>query len=87
MIVVPQTQVLLPGNVVTSDALGSRRLTAAGAPTPAAPGVAPSVSNSLTGTTRDGHRYVYRSTLHPSVTSVADAQVITVRPGEPMRLG
>lgn len=82
VIVVPQTQVLLPGNVVTSDALGVRRLTAAGAPAPTAAGVAPQVSNSLAGTTRDGHRYVYRSTFHPSVTSVADAQVITVRPGE-----
>jgi len=82
VIVVPQTQVLLPGNVVTSDALGIRRLTAAGAPTPTAAGVAPQVSNALSGTSRDGHRYVYRSTFHPSVTSVSDAQVITVRPGE-----
>lgn len=82
VIVVPQTQVLLPGNVVTSDALGVRRLTAAGAPAPTAAGAAPQVSNSLEATTRDGRRYVYRSTFHPSVTSVADAQVITVRPGE-----
>lgn len=82
VIVVPQTQVLIPGNVVTSDALGIRRLTAAGAPAPTAAGVAPQVSNSLAGITRAGHRYVYRSTFHPSVTTVSDAQVITVRPGE-----
>jgi hypothetical protein len=82
VIVVPQTQVLVPGNVITTDALALRRLTAAGAPVPSAAGVAPQVSNALAGTTREGRRHVYRSTFHPSVHSVGEAQVITVHAGE-----
>jgi hypothetical protein len=86
VIVVPQTQVLMPGNVVTSDVLAVRRLTAAGAPAPSAAGVAPQVSNALTGTTREGRRHVYRSTFHPSVYSIAEAQVIAVRAGDQHRV-
>ena len=82
VIVVPQTQVLVPGDVVTSDPLALRRLTAAGAPSSSAADTAPQVSNALRGSMREGRRHVYRSTFHPSAHSITDAQVITVRSGE-----
>lgn len=82
VVVVPQTQVLLPDTVVTTDSLGVRRLAAAGAPPAGGGGRRSQESNITPGTSRDGRRYVYRSTFHPSATSVAAASVITVRAGE-----
>jgi hypothetical protein len=79
VVVVPQTQVLLPGDLTDADPLALRRLAAAGAP---APNATPSVSNSLPAVVRDGRRHVYRSTFHPGVTRLADAQTIAVRSGD-----
>jgi hypothetical protein len=79
VVVVPQTQVLLPGDLAGVDALAMRRLWAAGAP---GPSVIPSVSNSLPIVVWDGRRHVYRSTFHPGATRLADAQTIVVRSGE-----
>lgn len=79
VVVVPQTQVVLPGDLAGADSLAVRRLSAAGAP---APGAAPTASNSLPSVIRDGRRHMYRSTFFPAAAGLTDAQVIAVRSGE-----
>ena len=97
VVVVPQTQVLLPVSAfeaafaVTPDPLLARQFSAAGAPLPGQSGVAvgtvlsastpPVASNALL-TPGTRIRHVYQSTFHPAATTFEQARVITVRSGD-----
>ncbi len=93
VVVVPQTQVLLPASTAispTSDPLLSRQLAAAGAPPPSQSGVvfggvvssstAPVAGNALQAASQS--RHVYQSTFHPAATTLEKARVVMVTSGE-----
>ena len=97
VVVVPQTQVLLPVSAFeeafapSPDPLLARQFTAAGAPPPAQAGIAiggvlsastpPVASNTLLAPATRT-RHLYQSTFHPAATTFEQARVITVRSGD-----
>jgi hypothetical protein len=97
VVVVPQTQVLLPVSAfeaafaLAADPLLGRQFSAAGAPAPAQAGIAiggvlsastpPVASNALL-TPATRVRHVYQSTFHPSATTLDQARVISVSSGD-----
>ncbi len=97
VIVVPQTQVLLPVSAIEAafaaapDPLLARQFSATGAPAPGQAGVAvggvlsastpPVVSNALL-TPATRVRHMYQSTFHPAATALDQARVVTVRSGD-----
>ena len=97
VVVVPQTQVLLPMSAAEAafsdapDPLLARQFSAAGAPVPTLSGVAigsvvsasvpPVAANALL-TPGAGVRHMYQSTFHPAATALDRATVVTVRSGD-----
>ncbi|HUR21095.1 MAG TPA: carboxypeptidase-like regulatory domain-containing protein, partial [Vicinamibacterales bacterium] len=97
VVVVPQTQVLLPVSAVEAafapapDPLLGRQFSAAGAPSPSQAGIAiggvlsastpPVASNALL-TPDTRVRHTYQSTFHPAATTLDQASVVTVRSGD-----
>lgn len=97
VVVVPQTQVLLPVSAVEAafapapDPLLGRQFSAAGAPSPTQAGIAaggvlsastpPVASNALL-TPATRVRHMYQSTFHPAAAAFEQARVITVRSGD-----
>src|SRR5688572_28080765 len=97
VVVVPQTQVLLPMSAAEAafahapDPLLARQFSAAGAPAPTLAGVAigsmvsasapPVAANALL-TPGTRVRHMYQSTFHPEATALDQARVISVRSGD-----